>query len=358
MEDNKNNNGNDKYRDFFEREDNGNGEGKKEEKQTHQVEETTTSPTYYSYGPFHSDTSIAPSNQDTIKTDMIEQGQATKQNRMAPVTKSERTRSPITRMFASFMAGVIVIGGLTFASDRMDWFTPDQAALSEVSSSLDSNVLKPNNNVQKATLDMLRPNNISEIVANSRESVVKIETYSKVNQGRQMDDDIFNYFFGGRTDRDDSSSNNDGTLRQSGVGSGFIFDSSGYILTNQHVLDGASEIKVYVEGYDEPFVAKKLGESYELDLAALKIEGDKPFSALNIGDANDLNVGDWVVAIGNPYGFDHTVTVGVLSAKERPITIPDAKGTREYRHLLQTDASINPGNSGGPLLNLRRSNWD
>jgi S1-C subfamily serine protease len=71
-----------------------------------------------------------------------------------------------------------------------------------------------------------------------------------------------------------------------------------------------------------------------------------------MGKAENVNVGDWVVAIGNPYGFDHTVTVGVLSAKERPISIPDSKGTRNYQHLLQTDASINPGNSGGPLLNL------
>ncbi|MGO4276599.1 S1C family serine protease, partial [Paenibacillus sp. TAF58] len=88
------------------------------------------------------------------------------------------------------------------------------------------------------------------------------------------------------------------------------------------------------------------------DLAVLKIEGDKEFPILPLGKAEDVNVGDWVVAIGNPYGFDHTVTVGVLSAKERPISIPDSKGTREYKHLLQTDASINPGNSGGPLLNL------
>ncbi|MEX2415718.1 MAG: trypsin-like peptidase domain-containing protein [Paenibacillaceae bacterium] len=359
MEDNKNNNSNDKYRDFFEREDN--GAHKEGEKQTHTMEETTASTSYYRYGPFastlndetsHSDTSLAPSELDA-RTYITEHTQASSQSRMAPVTKSTRTRSPFIRMFASFMAGVVVVGSLMFASDRMDWFTADQAVFSdEASSSVNSKVPTSNNGVEKAALDMLRPNNISQIVANSRGSVVKIETYSKVTQSRQMDNDIFDFFFGDQNDRRDGSSSDDGTLRQSGVGSGFIFDSSGYILTNQHVIEGASEIKVYVEGYEEPFVAKKLGESFDLDLAALKIEGDKPFSALNIGDANELDVGDWVVAIGNPYGFDHTVTVGVLSAKERPITIPDSNGIREYQDLLQTDASINPGNSGGPLLNL------
>ncbi|MNI39766.1 putative serine protease HhoB precursor [compost metagenome] len=136
------------------------------------------------------------------------------------------------------------------------------------------------------------------------------------------------------------------------MGTGFIFEKNGHILTNEHVIEGADEIRVTVEGYEKPFVAKLLGNSYELDLAVLKIENDKDLPILPIGNADAMKVGDWVVAIGNPHGFDHTVTVGVLSAKERPISIPDVQGTREYKHLLQTDASINPGNSGGPLLNL------
>ncbi len=357
MEDNKNNNSNDKYRDFFEREEK--GSHKNNEQQTHKEEEASAS--YFRYGPYQSsgsdtDHSLASTEYDE-RTDITASAPAPaaavtpSQTRMAPVTKSTKTRSPMVRMFSSFMAGVIVVGSLMFASDQMDWFTTDQAVFSnEDSSSVNSNPSTSGDGIQKAALDMLRPNNISQIVANSRGSVVKIETYSKVSQSRGTND-IFDYFFPGQNNGGDSS-NEEGTLRQSGVGSGFIFDSSGYILTNQHVLEGATEIKVYVEGFDEPFVAEKLGESYELDLAALKIKGDKPFDSLKIGDANALNVGDWVVAIGNPYGFDHTVTVGVLSAKERPITIPDTNGTREYQHLLQTDASINPGNSGGPLLNL------
>ncbi len=106
-----------------------------------------------------------------------------------------------------------------------------------------------------------------------------------------------------------------------------------------------------MNGYEQPFTAKLLGSSYDLDLAVLKIEGSN-FPTLKLGDSNATNMGDWVVAIGNPYGFDHTVTVGVLSSNEREISIQDTNGTRNYEHLLQTDASINPGNSGGPLLNL------
>ncbi|MDU5950382.1 MAG: trypsin-like peptidase domain-containing protein, partial [Paenibacillus macerans] len=108
-------------------------------------------------------------------------------------------------------------------------------------------------------------------------------------------------------------------------------------------------------GTDKPYEAKVLGSSYDLDLAVLKIDGSSNFPSIPLGDSNSTQVGEWLVAIGNPQGFDHTVTAGVLSAKERgPITIPGENGEkdREYEHLLQTDASINPGNSGGPLLNL------
>lgn len=117
------------------------------------------------------------------------------------------------------------------------------------------------------------------------------------------------------------------------MGTGFIFEKTGYILTNEHVIEGAEEIWVTVQGYEKPFKATPLGNSYELDLAALKIEGEADFPYLRLGNPDDSNIGDWVVAIGNPYGFDQTVTVGVLSAKERPITIPDEQGTRQYKHL-------------------------
>jgi Do/DeqQ family serine protease len=134
-----------------------------------------------------------------------------------------------------------------------------------------------------------------------------------------------------------------------GVGSGFITSSDGYILTNEHVIEGAKEVQVTVMGYDNPFPAKVVGTDRELDLAILKIDAPKPLPTVALGDSDKTRVGEWVVAIGNPYGLDHTVTVGVVSAKGRPIPVQD----RIYKNLLQTDAAINPGNSGGPLLNLQ-----
>ncbi len=92
-----------------------------------------------------------------------------------------------------------------------------------------------------------------------------------------------------------------------------------------------------------------VGADYDLDLALLQIKGAKDLPYLKLGDSNNTRVGSWAIAIGNPFGFDHTVTVGVISAKERPITVEN----RRYKNLLQTDAAINPGNSGGPLLNLQ-----
>lgn len=135
---------------------------------------------------------------------------------------------------------------------------------------------------------------------------------------------------------------------QEATGSGFIIDNNGYILTNQHVIDGASSIKVTVQGNDNPFDASVVGQDYELDLAILKINASN-LATIPMGDSDSMRPGDYVIAIGNPLGLDHTVTTGVVSAKGRPITIQD----RNYKNLIQTDAAINPGNSGGPLINMQ-----
>ncbi len=128
------------------------------------------------------------------------------------------------------------------------------------------------------------------------------------------------------------------------LGSGIIYDKEGYIITNNHVVERASEIKVKLHDGSE-YDAKVIGTDLKTDLALIKIEADKPLPTLTLGDSDALQVGEWVVAIGNPFGLEHTVTVGVVSAKGRVI------GTGPYDDFIQTDASINPGNSGGPLLN-------
>ncbi|MDD2431500.1 MAG: trypsin-like peptidase domain-containing protein [Firmicutes bacterium] len=142
-----------------------------------------------------------------------------------------------------------------------------------------------------------------------------------------------------------------------GEGTGFIISQDGYILTNDHVVNGATEIQVTIQGFDEPFIAELVGSDYDLDLAVLKVKAPDSLPALPLGDSNASRVGEWVLAIGNPWGkdFDHTVTVGTLSAKGRQIQIVDTEKNkmRNYPDLMQTDAAINPGNSGGPLINIK-----
>jgi len=138
------------------------------------------------------------------------------------------------------------------------------------------------------------------------------------------------------------------TPPQTSLGSGFLISPDGYILTNDHVIDGASRIQVNVNGFSRPFTAKVVGASFALDLAVVKINAPRPLPSLPLGNSNQIRVGEWDIAIGNPYGLSNTLTVGVISAEGRPLTI----GNRNYQDLLQTDAPINPGNSGGPLLNL------
>ena len=136
-----------------------------------------------------------------------------------------------------------------------------------------------------------------------------------------------------------------------GLGSGFIFDKRGYVITNQHVIEGADEVKVTLTNSDE-FEAKIVGADYESDLAVLKLDAGSDLPVAELGDSDDLMVGEWAIAIGSPFGFllrdsQPTVTVGVVSATKRSLQQKD----RVFKGLIQTDASINPGNSGGPLAN-------
>lgn len=138
--------------------------------------------------------------------------------------------------------------------------------------------------------------------------------------------------------------------KERSLGSGFIISEDGYIVTNNHVIADADEITVNLQARDngdsEQHRAVIVGRDPETDLALIKIEVDRELPALEFGDSEKMEVGEWVFAIGNPFGLDHTVTAGIVSAKGRNI------GSGPFDSFIQTDASINPGNSGGPLLNL------
>ena len=133
---------------------------------------------------------------------------------------------------------------------------------------------------------------------------------------------------------------------QSSLGSGFVIDKDGYILTNRHVVEGADEISVSLPNR-RSYEAKLVGRDARTDVALLKIEPKEPLTVLALGDSDQTEVGEWVMAIGNPFGLGNSVTVGVVSYKGRDLPLGVERTSVE---MIQTDAAINPGNSGGPLL--------
>ncbi|CQR73666.1 Putative serine protease HhoB precursor [Sporomusa ovata DSM 2662] len=189
----------------------------------------------------------------------------------------------------------------------------------------------------------LGPDTIQTIVKQAGPAVVKIETETQIqnNDDPFLNNPFFRDFFGEQYKRKPGLTK--------ALGSGFIISKDGYIVTNNHVVAGAEKIHAYLTNRKEPYAAKLIGSDEQLDLAILKIDAGDDLPSLEFGDSNKLEVGSWVIAIGNPYGLDHTVTVGVISAKGRPLSI----NGNQFTDLLQTDASINPGNSGGPLINLQ-----
>ncbi|ADQ15173.1 S1C family serine protease [Halanaerobium hydrogeniformans] len=199
--------------------------------------------------------------------------------------------------------------------------------------------------------NIYQSNHFADIAEQVDNSVVKITTTAQRAEQREIpdifDDPYFRFFFGDRFQIPESP-----PREQQGFGSGFIVSEDGYVLTNQHVVQNADKIEVEINNIDESLEAEVIWSDFSLDLAVLKIETDENLSAVKLGDSDKIRPGDWAIAIGNPFGFEHTVTVGVISALGRPIQIPtEGRQVRTYQNLIQLDAAINPGNSGGPLLN-------
>ena len=194
------------------------------------------------------------------------------------------------------------------------------------------------------------PANFTDLAGMVRPGVVYIQVVKKVKNvdfgfhqfsGSPFGDqnpfgDFFGPFFEGNPPRE---------FKQRGVGSGFIMSKEGYILTNNHVVQDADEIKVKLANGKE-YNGKVVGRDLKTDLALVKIDGASDLHPLKLGNSDDLKVGSWVLAVGSPFGLEQTVTAGIVSAKGRVI------GSGPYDSFIQTDASINPGNSGGPLVNM------
>jgi serine protease Do len=206
-------------------------------------------------------------------------------------------------------------------------------------------------------------NTFSQIAKQLEPSVVNINTESTIKnvhkrRGGQDDedggdsggmDDFFNHFFGGPGGQAGPGGQGDGSIRERSLGSGVIVDPKGYIVTNRHVVEKADRIRVRFED-DPPGVqhdAKVIGTDQETDLAVIKVDMDRALPAAKMGNSDSMQVGDWVLAVGSPFGLSETVTAGIVSAKGRDI-VPG----RQFQTFIQTDAAINPGNSGGPLVNM------
>lgn len=183
----------------------------------------------------------------------------------------------------------------------------------------------------------------SGIVKQVRPAVVNIFTTKVIKQrGYGFPFEEFEWFFGPQFKRQLPERK----FKQSSLGSGFVITEDGYILTNNHVVEGMDEIKVKFTDKEE-YTARIIGRDPKIDVALIKIDVNKRLPVATLGDSDKLEIGDWVIAIGNPFGLGHTVTAGIVSAKGRHGILPGS-----YEDFIQTDAAINPGNSGGPLINL------
>lgn len=196
-----------------------------------------------------------------------------------------------------------------------------------------------------ASKSVYADNPIVQIVKNASPAVVNIDVEAMSKRSALpipfQDDPFFKRFFGDEFQKFSRS------VPMKGRGSGFIVSKDGQILTNNHVVEGADKITVTLAD-GKTYEAQVLGKDPTFDLAVIKIKPETDLAVLELGDSEGIEVGEWVVAIGNPFGFEHTVTVGVISAKNRSIHAQDIN----FDGFLQTDAAINPGNSGGPLLDM------
>jgi serine protease Do len=195
------------------------------------------------------------------------------------------------------------------------------------------------------------PASFADLADKVKESVVNISTTQVVEGNPLMPftgpGSPFGDFFGHNIPKKFFGDKPHGKMKTHALGSGFVISENGMILTNNHVVEKATEIKIKLQTGKE-YDAKLVGRDPKTDLALIQVKPDKDFPApAQLGDSDAMRVGDWVMAVGNPFGLGHTVTTGIISAKSRIL------GAGPYDDFLQTDAAINPGNSGGPLFNMK-----
>lgn len=240
----------------------------------------------------------------------------------------------VAMVFSSLFGGIVAVIGFSIISPK--------EAIIQTGSNQESPVSLTNYVFDSA--DFIVPSGLNFVFAakNATNSVVHIRTtYQNGMQANSPFNDFFKDYFGERYERRGGESR--------GAGSGVIVSPDGYIVTNNHVVDNADEIEIVLND-NRSYQAKVIGVDENTDLAVLKVD-ENNLVPIRYGDSDQINIGEWVLAIGNPYEFRSTVTAGIISAKGRNINI--LNGNYKIESFIQTDAAVNPGNSGGALVNLR-----
>src|SRR5919198_4077388 len=246
----------------------------------------------------------------------------------------------IATLTIGVVIGTIVSGGVKAGEQKAQALViPDPVSLSNAFSQIAANVAPAAVNINTEAA----PENTTVRRGDRNNNPNNPNNPNNRNRNpREFDPFDFFNFFGGPDAPDRSE-------RVRNLGTGFIVDKAGFILTNHHVVDKATKIMVRLEDKTE-FQAKLIGSDADTDLAVVKIEAGRDLPVAKMGNSDAVKVGDWVLAIGSPFNLDHTVTHGIISAKGRD-SLPGG-GTRAFQSFLQTDAAINPGNSGGPLVSM------
>jgi len=257
-----------------------------------------------------------------------------------PSKKTDRGKKQALGVFMVLLVLVLGIGIGTLITDRVGATGPGDSRLDMQTDG--KPVSGPLQALSQAFEDV--SNSVSPAVVN-----INVETVVSGQQGRSGVPDFFDFFGSPFGNQGVPSQPQDRVIPS--LGSGVIVDPKGYIITNYHVVENATKMKVSIGGNQEEYTARLIGADPEGDIAVIKIDGDKPFSYAKIGNSQNMKVGDWVVAIGSPFGLEQTVTAGIISATGR--TFSNSRGgPSRFSDYLQTDASINSGNSGGPLVNM------
>ncbi|HEX9942552.1 MAG TPA: Do family serine endopeptidase [Thermoanaerobaculia bacterium] len=254
---------------------------------------------------------------------------------------SKRNLAMFLLVFGAVVFGMVLAGGL-------QWTVPGAADQEVSNASLSATRLAS----QHGTAVLPSFADLAEAVD---PAVVSIQAATiEKGSGRRGAVDPFEFFFGPRNRRpqqpnspNDPNNNDDEEFRSDAGGSGFVISPEGLVVTNYHVVEGATSVKVHLGDRDYPAEVK--GSDKATDIALLRINTGRPLRYLELGDSDAVRVGDWVMVIGNPLNLDKTVTTGVVSAKGRSLGISDAS----FENFIQTDAAINFGNSGGPLINMQ-----